>query len=134
MNETVAVLLPQRGVSKLETVGPADVVERYGVRPDQVIDFIALRGDQSDRIPGAKGIGPVRAAALLAEHGSLAAILEAGHLAQEAVKVRLYRDIATMQADAPIPPLPDREPDWPAAAAWARSSGLDNLARRLDAR
>lgn len=134
VSDTVGVLLPKRGVSELETVGPAGVMERYGVRPDQVVDFIALRGDPSDRIPGAKGIGPVRAAALLGVHDSLGAILDAGRFAEEAEALQLYAEIATMQTDAPLPPLPDREPDWSAAARWADGAGLDRLARRLAAR
>ena len=58
--------------------GPAEVRERYGVDPEQVPDFIALRGDPSDRIPGARGIGPKKAADLLAQYGSLDAMLEDG--------------------------------------------------------
>lgn len=131
---SVIVLLPKRGVSELEPVGPAEVVERYGVKPDQVVDFIALRGDPSDRIPGARGIGKVRAAALLGEYGSLRAILADGRFEAEADALRLYREIATMQASAPLPPLPDVEPDWAGAARWAAAAGLDTLADRLGAR
>lgn len=133
-SEAVTVLLPKRGVSELELVGPAEVVERYGVEPEQVVDFIALRGDPSDRIPGARGIGKVRAAALLAEHGSLEAILADGRFEAEAKALRLYREIATMQTDAPLPALPDVEPDWAGAARWAADIGLDALASRLDGR
>ena len=134
VSESVAVLLPKRGVVELEPIGPAEVVERYGVEPSQVVDFIALRGDPSDKIPGAKGIGPVKAAALLAEHGSLDAILAEGRFAAEASALRLYREIATMQTDAPLPPIPDVTPDWARAALWARDSGLDGVAERLEAR
>jgi DNA polymerase-1 len=59
------VLQPRRGVSELDRVGPAEVRERYGVDPPQVPDIVALRGDPSDRIPGAPGVGPGRAAAVL---------------------------------------------------------------------
>ena len=134
VSDTVMVLLPKRGVQKLEHVGPAEVFERYGVEPAQVVDFIALRGDQSDKIPGARGIGPVRAAALLAEYSSLDEILAAGRFASEADALGLYREIATMQADAPLPPLPDVDPDWAGAARWAADTGLAPLARRLEAR
>lgn len=134
VSDSVLVLLPKRGVQELERVGPAEVFERYGVEPAQVIDFIALRGDQSDKIPGAKGIGPVRAAALLAEYGSLDAMLAAGRFESEADALRLYREIATMQADAPLPPLPDAEPNWPGAARWAADAGLASLAERLERR
>ncbi len=134
VSDSVMVLLPKRGVSELEHVGPHEVMERYGVRPDQVVDFIALRGDPSDRIPGAKGIGPVRAAALLAEHGSLEAILEAGRFESEAEALRTYREIATMREDAPLPPLPDAAPDWDGAARWAREAGLGRVAERIEGR
>ncbi len=134
VSDAVDVLLPRRGVVEVERVGPAEVVERYGVEPSQVVDFIALRGDPSDRIPGAKGIGPVRAAALLQEHRSLDQILAEGRFAAEADALRLYRDIATMRADAPLPPLPGSTPSWSRAATWARDAGLESLAKRLDIR
>lgn len=134
VSESVVVLLPRRGVTELEKVDVADVVERYGVEPRQVVDFIALRGDPSDKIPGAKGIGPVRAAALLQEHGSLDDLLESGRFEAEADALRTYREIATMQVDAPLPPLPDAEPDWPGAATWAENAGLERLATRLEER
>ena len=58
-------------------IGPAQVRERYGVEPEQVPDFIALRGDPSDGLPGAPGIGAKTAAELLREHGTLEALLSA---------------------------------------------------------
>jgi len=54
----VTLLMPTRGVSELARVGPAEVRERYDVEPEQVPDFIALRGDPSDKLPGAPGVGP----------------------------------------------------------------------------
>ena len=56
-SERTVILQPLRGVSEIARVGPAEVRERYGVEPKQVPDFIALRGDPSDRLPGAAGIG-----------------------------------------------------------------------------
>ncbi|HWB55699.1 MAG TPA: 5'-3' exonuclease, partial [Gaiellaceae bacterium] len=109
---TTTILVPKRGVRELERVGPPQVKERYGVDPEQVPDFIALRGDPSDRIPGAPGVGPGRAAAVLVKHGTLEAALEAGGFPDRAEALREYRRIATLQADAPIPELPDAEPDW----------------------
>ena len=79
--------------------------ERYGVDPAQVPDFIALRGDPSDRIPGAPGIGPKKAAELLAQYGSLEAMLADGRFSTIADDLRLYRQIATMDAGAPLPTL-----------------------------
>lgn len=133
VSDAVTVLLPRRGVSELEPVRPADVLEKYGVRPDQVPGFIALRGDTSDRIPGATGIGPVKAAAALCEFGSLEGALDAGRFAAEADALRCYLEIATMRADAPLPPLPDAELDVDSVARWASERGLDAVTRRLAA-
>ena len=73
------VLRPKKGVSEIDRVGPKEVREIYGVEPEQVPDFVALRGDPSDRIPGAPGVGPGRAAAILKAHGSLDAALQDGN-------------------------------------------------------
>jgi DNA polymerase-1 len=134
VSDSVTILLPRRGVSELERVGPAEVKERYGVEPAQVPDFIALRGDPSDRIPGAAGVGPAKAAQVLHEHGSLEAALAAGRFAAQADDLRLYRQVATLQADAPIPELPDVAPDWAGAAGLAERWGLNALAKRLGER
>jgi DNA polymerase I len=126
------ILQPVRA-GKIVRIGPAEVRERYGVDPRQVPDFIALRGDASDRIPGAKGVGPKSAAALLQRYGSLEAALAAGRFTEQAEELRLYRRIATMDAGAPLPPLADQTPEWDAAAALAREWDLGNLADRLAA-
>ena len=125
------ILQPVRGEAPAR-IGPAEVRERYGVDPEQVPDFIALRGDPSDRIPGARGIGPKKAADLLAQYGSLDAMLEEGRFAAEADALRLYRRIATLDRAAPLPALPDVEPDWGAAAAHARELGMNGLAGRFE--
>jgi DNA polymerase-1 len=125
------ILQPARG-SPPARIGPAEVRERYGVEPHQVVDFIALRGDPSDKIPGARGIGEKRAAELLAQHGSLEALLAEGRFAAEADALRLYQRLATLDRTAPLPPLPDREPNWTKAAARARELGLDGVARNLE--
>jgi DNA polymerase-1 len=121
-----------RGVSELARIGPAEVRERYGVDPEQVTDFIALRGDPSDRIPGARGVGPKTAADVLAQYGSLEAALEAGRFAAQAEELRLYRRIATLDASAPLPSLVDQSPTWAEASSLASSWGLGNLAGRLE--
>src|SRR4030095_12452280 len=92
-SEVTTVLQPVKGVSELARIGPAEVRERYGVEPSQVPDFIALRGDPSDKPPGARGIGPKTAASILAEHGTLDAALEAGRFSAQAEELRLYRRI-----------------------------------------
>jgi DNA polymerase I len=125
------ILHPKRGVSELERVGPAEVRERYGVEPEQVPDFIALRGDPSDRIPGAPGVGPGRAAAIVKKHGSLQAALDAGGFPNIADRLREYLRIATLQPDAPLPELPDAEPQWAEAAKLTERWGLNALTKRL---
>ena len=132
VGDDVTILQPIRGVSELARIGPAEVLERYGVEPEQVPDFIALRGDPSDKIPGARGVGAKTAASLLQQHATLDALLEAGRFSAEADALRLYRHIATLDPSAPIPKLPDREPDWRAAAAAAEELGLSRLAGRLE--
>jgi DNA polymerase-1 len=125
------ILQPVRGTAPAR-IGAAEVRERYGVDPAQVPDFIALRGDPSDRIPGARGIGEKRAADLLNQFGTLEAMLGDGRFAAEADALRLYRRIATMDREAPLPPLPDVTPDWTAAAEHARELGLAGVAGRFE--
>jgi DNA polymerase-1 len=131
VSERVTVLQPVRGVSELARIGPSEVHERYGVDPAQVPDFIALRGDSSDRIPGAKGVGPKSASSLLAQYGTLEAALAAGRFEPIADDLRLYRRVATMDAGAPLPSLAPTTPDWSRAEAHARELGLNALARRI---
>jgi DNA polymerase-1 len=132
-SERTTVLQPQKGGGALARIGPAEVRERYGVEPRQVPDFIALRGDPSDRIPGARGVGAKTAASLLAQYGSLEAALDQGRFAAEAEALRLYLRIATMDKEAPLPPLEDQEPTWDRAAALTEEWGLGRLAGRLEA-
>ncbi len=131
-SERTTVVFPVKA-GAMERIGPAEVRARYGVEPHQVPDFIALRGDPSDKIPGAKGVGAIGAASLLERYPSLEDALAAGRFAGQAEDLRLYRRIATMDRAAPIPPLPDMEPRWADAAAWARAQELNALAERLSA-
>jgi DNA polymerase-1 len=73
----VTILYPARG-GEIARIGPDEVRQRYGVDPKQVPDFIALRGDPSDKLPGAAGIGPQRAAQLIRRHETLEGVLKAG--------------------------------------------------------
>ena len=130
-SERTTILQPVRGVSELARIGPAEVVERYGVEPAQVPDFIALRGDPSDKLPGAAGVGPKKAADVLREHGTLEAALAAGRFSAEAEDLRLYRRIATLDASAPLPPLDAQIPSWAEASSLASGWGLNALAERL---
>lgn len=131
VTDRVTVLQPAPGAPP-NRIGPGEVRERYGVDPAQVPDFIALRGDPSDKIPGARGIGAKRAADLLAQYGTLDAMLAEGRFATEADALRLYRSIATMDGKAPLPKLPDMVPDWAGGAAHAREIGLERVAGRFE--
>jgi len=125
------ILYPVRG-GGVERIGPEEVLARYGVEPKQVPDFIALRGDPSDRLPGAPGVGAAGAAALIRQYESLEALLKAGRFPKQAAELRLYKSIATMDRKAPLPKLSDQTPTWAKAAAMARAWQLDALAGRLD--
>jgi DNA polymerase-1 len=132
-SEQTTILQPVRGVFELARIGPAEVRARYGVEPSQVPDFIALRGDPSDRIPGARGVGEKTAASILGQYGSLEAALADGRFASQAEQLRLFRQIATLDAEAPLPSLADQSPTWQAASALVGSWGLTALAERLGA-
>jgi DNA polymerase I len=133
-SKRTVILTPIRGVSELARIGPGEVRERYGVEPEQVPDFIALRGDPSDRLPGAKGVGPKTAASILKQYGSLDAALEAGRFPKQREELLLYRRIATLDASAPLPPLKDQAPTWAEASSLLRSWGINQTADRLAAR
>ena len=143
-SEEVTVLYVRTGGkgNGAEEVGPAEVRERYGIDPELVPDFIALRGDPSDGLPGAKGVGPKTAAELLRTHGSLEAILDSairerrpalrGALIEGREDLLKFKDIATLR-DAGVERPPDRATDWHGAAAAARARGMKKLAARLEA-
>jgi len=142
-SERVTVLYVKTGGKGkgAEEVTPEEVERRYGIPPELVPDFIALRGDPSDGLPGAKGVGPKTAADLLRRHGSLEAVLEnairerrpalRGALLDAADNLRAFKDIATLR-DAGVELPPDRETKWSAAAAAARERGMNRLAERLE--
>jgi DNA polymerase-1 len=131
-SERTTILQPIRA-GEVARIGPCEVRRRYGVEPKQVPDFIALRGDSSDHIPGLAGVGPIGAAGLLRKYGSLDKLIAAGRFAAQAQNLRLYRSIATMDASAPLPPLRNQKPTWGKAALLARDWHLNRLADRLDA-
>ena len=130
--EGVQVLLAARGGPQL--VDAAEVERRYGVPPALVPDFIALRGDPSDGLPGARGVGEKTAADILRRHGSLEAALEAAadgtSLAAARDELLAFKEIATLR-DLPVELPPDGETDRAAGAAAARELGMNRLAARL---
>jgi len=125
------ILYPVRA-GEMARIGPAEVRARYGVEPRQVPDFVALRGDPSDRLPGAPGVGAQGAAALLRKYGTLEEILRAGKFPMLGDQLRLFRAIATMNPKAPLSKLPDQMPTWGKAAVLAAQWDLSQLARRLE--
>ena len=142
-SERVTVLYVKTGAKGkgAEALGPAEVEERYGIPPELVPDFIALRGDPSDGLPGAKGVGPKTAAELLRAHGSLEDVLDnairerrpklRGALIEGREDLLTFKEIATLR-DTGVERLPDRPTDWAGAAASARRLGMNRLAERLE--
>ena len=135
----VTVLYLKTGVRGFEEMDPAAVEARYGIAPRLVPDFIALRGDPSDGLPGASGIGEKGAADLLRRHGSLEAALAdpdgerprvARALREQAAELRDYLAIATLQR-VPVDRPADRPLDLAGGAAAAEALGMNRLARRL---
>lgn len=140
-SDSVTVLYARTGGKGAEVVGAKEVKKKYGIGPELVPDFIALRGDPSDGIPGAKGVGEKTAAELLRKHGSLEGVLEAA-IAETRPKLRAsllgsadellaYKDIATLR-DGKVKRPPDRDTDRAGAAAAARKRGMNRLGDRLD--
>jgi 5'-3' exonuclease len=149
VGERVAVLELLKGGRSGE-LGAAEVRERYGVEPAQVPDFIALRGDPSDGLPGAPGIGAKTAAELLRAHGTLEQVLAvaralesrpardedamrprtAAALRQNEQLLTDFREIATLQAIKVERPT-DAATDFAAGAEHAQGLGMRRLAERL---
>jgi 5'-3' exonuclease len=139
--ERVTVLYVRTGGKGAEEVDPDEVRERYRIGPELVPDFIALRGDPSDGLPGAKGVGPKTAAELLRRHGSLESVLDnaireprpklRGALIDARDDLLAFKDIATLR-DAGVDRPPDRLTDWHGAAAAASERGMNRLAERLE--
>ena len=142
VDDAVTVLFPRGGKDGPEVVDAPSVRERYGIEPAQVPDFIALRGDPSDGLPGAKGIGAKTARDLLRAHGTLEGVIaaaskpglmtprQAGALTADPDALRTFKDIATLRrVDLGRPP--DAPLDRDGAAAAARARGMNRLAERL---
>ena len=140
-SDRVRVLYLRTGGARgAEELGPDEVIARYGVPPEAVPDFIALRGDPSDGLPGARGIGEKTAADLLRRHGTLEAALDAAIRERPGVRKALladpdlllsFKDIATLR-HVDVQPPPDRRLDLEGAATAARELGMNRLAERLE--
>jgi 5'-3' exonuclease len=137
------VLYVSTGKQGGQPMGPAEVKQRYGIPPRLVPDLIALRGDPSDGIPGAKGVGEKTAVELLRKHGSLEKVL-AGAMreARPALRTALvgdreqllaFKEVATLRTVNVGRPR-DKRTDYRSAAKAARVRGMNRLAERLEER
>jgi DNA polymerase-1 len=141
VGERVHVLYLKSGITGFEEIDADEVQRRYGIPPELVPDFIALRGDPSDGLPGAPGVGPKTAAELLKKHRSLEGAIAgaaqerpriAAALTESADELRAFREIATLRT-VEVECPPDRPTDLASGARAARELGLNRLAERLDA-
>jgi DNA polymerase-1 len=139
VSDVTATLHP-RPRGELEKVDRAGVRDRYGVEPEQVTALIALRGDPSDNIPGARGIGQKTAAELLRRYGDLEGVIaHAGELTprqrqsveDSADDLRRYLAVATMRRDLPIEIPADGGLDPESASQWCAEAGMLGLSKRL---
>jgi DNA polymerase-1 len=151
VSEHVSVLELRKG-GEVGELSPADVRERYGVDPQLVADLIALRGDPSDGLPGAPGVGAKTAAELLRRYGPLEDVLAAAHEAETSIRrrdddmrprtaatlrendalLRTFKEVATLQRiDVERPP--DGATDFARGASVAEQMGMRRLAERLEA-
>jgi DNA polymerase-1 len=134
------VLYVSTGKQGGQPMGPKEVRERYGIPPKLVPDLIALRGDPSDGIPGAKGVGEKTAVELLRKHGSLEKVLGAAireprpalrtSLLDDPDQLRAFKDMATLRTTKVSRPR-DKRTDYRGAAKAARERGMNRLAERL---
>jgi DNA polymerase-1 len=144
----VSVLELGKGKRAPAEIGPAEVRARYGVGPELVGDFIALRGDPSDGLPGAPGVGAKTAASVLQRFGSLEQALEAAAapgtviagelsprlaavLRDNAEQLRMFKQVATLQRIKVKVPR-NRATDFASGAAAATELGMKRLAARLE--
>ncbi len=130
---------------KQKPIGPAEVMEKFGVPPNQVVEVQALMGDSVDNVPGVPGIGPKNASQLIQEYGSLEAVLEAAPgmkpskrrdmLIRHADDARISRKLVELSCDVPLPmpleALRAKEPDRPALTAWLLNMGFRSTVARL---
>src|SRR5262245_550927 len=138
VTENVSLMMTPRGVADVHVYTPERVFARYGVTPEQVPDFIGLKGDTSDNIPGVPGIGDKTAGQLVAQYGSLEGVLEhvdelsparAKAIREHAEQVVAAKELATMRRDLPL----DVDPAALVLSAPDRST-LQEIFRRYEFR
>ena len=108
VSENVCLMMTPRGVADVQVYTPERVEARYGIRPDQIPDFIGLKGDASDNIPGIPGIGDKTAGQLVAQYGSLEEVVahaselspaRSKAIAENAEQASASKLLATMRRD-----------------------------------
>ena len=111
VTDRVSVVTTRQGITDIVVYDPAGVEARLGVRPDQVADYLGLKGDTSDNIPGVPGIGEKTAAKLIQTYGSLDEVLAHAdevkgrvgeNLRANADEARVSREVATIRRDVPV--------------------------------
>ncbi len=126
-------------------IGIPEVIEKFGVPPEKMIEVQALIGDSTDNVPGVPGIGPKTAAQLIKEYGDLETVLaRAGEIKQEkrrqslidnADKARLSKQLVTLDAhvdlDVPIGDLAVHDPDYKKLIAFLKAMEFNSLTRRV---
>src|SRR5215213_7892365 len=141
----ICLMMTPRGVADVHVYTPERVELRYGVRPDQVPDFIGLKGDTSDNIPGVPGIGDKTAGQLVAQYGSLEAVIEHAdelsparkkNILEHADQARVAKVLATMRRDLEIDCDPSQlvlsPPDRSTLKEIFRRFEFRNLLNRVD--
>jgi DNA polymerase-1 len=145
VTENVALMMTPRGVSDVQVYTPERVEARYGIKPEQIPDFIGLKGDSSDNIPGIPGIGDKTAGQLIAQYGSVDEVIaHAGELSparkknvtEFADQARLSKELATMRRDLDIDCDPSQlvlqPPDRSELREMFRRFEFRNLLNRVD--
>src|SRR6187549_1034750 len=145
VSDNVSLMMTPRGVADVHVYTPERVFARYGVTPEQVPDFIGLKGDTSDNIPGVPGIGDKTAGQLVAQYGSLEGVLEhvddlsparGRALREHADQARASKVLATMRRDLPLDCDPAElvlsPPDRSRLKEMFRQYEFRNLLQRVD--
>jgi DNA polymerase-1 len=145
VTDNVTLMMTPRGVADVNVYTPERVFARYGITPEQIPDFIGLKGDSSDNIPGVPGFGDKTAGQLIAQYGSLEAVLEhldelsparAKALREHAEQALQSKELATMRRDLELDCDPAelvlRPPDRSQLKEMFRQYEFRNLLQRID--
>jgi DNA polymerase-1 len=145
VTDNVALMMTPRGVSDVQVYTPERVEARYGIRPEQIPDFIGLKGDSSDNIPGIPGIGDKTAGQLIAQYGSVEGVIEHANelsparkknVLEFAAQARMSKELATMRRDLELDCDPAElvlaPPDRSQLREMFRRFEFRNLFNRID--